>query len=49
MRLSSRSTWLSLDICIVSAEERLEGASLEEWLNMVNAPMELAAFLRGRD
>lgn len=33
----------------LEAEERLEGASLEEWLNMVNAPMELAAFLRGRD
>ena len=33
----------------VSAEERLEGDSLEEWLNRVNAPMELAAFLRGRD
>ncbi|KAG0555058.1 hypothetical protein KC19_12G141000 [Ceratodon purpureus] len=33
----------------LEAEERLEGASLDEWLNMVTAPVELAAFLRGRD
>lgn len=31
------------------AEERLEGAILEDWLNTVNAPMELAAFIRGRN
>lgn len=40
---------LLLKIYDISAEERLEGASLDEWLNMVTAPVELAAFLRGRD
>lgn len=29
-----------------AAEERLEGDDLENWLNMVEAPMELAAFIR---
>jgi cell division protease FtsH len=33
----------------LEAEERLEGAILEDWLNTVNAPMELAAFIRGRN
>ncbi|KAH9533534.1 hypothetical protein CY35_18G057600 [Sphagnum magellanicum] len=30
----------------LEAEERLEGEDLENWLNMVEAPMELAAFIR---
>ncbi|CAM6015877.1 unnamed protein product [Sphagnum balticum] len=30
----------------LEAEERLEGDDLENWLNMVEAPMELAAFIR---
>lgn len=29
------------------AEERIDGAPLEKWLNMVVAPVELAAFIRG--
>uniref|UniRef100_A0A7I4CH08 AAA+ ATPase domain-containing protein n=1 Tax=Physcomitrium patens TaxID=3218 RepID=A0A7I4CH08_PHYPA len=31
----------------LEAEERLEGDPLEEWLNAVHAPIELAAFFRG--
>jgi cell division protease FtsH len=30
----------------LEAEERLEGDDLENWLNMVEAPMELAVFIR---
>lgn len=30
-----------------AAEERIEGVALEDWLDVVVAPMELAAFIRG--
>lgn len=45
-----RDTLCSDGYCGLSyrvVEERIDGAPLEKWLNMVVAPVELAAFIRG--
>lgn len=36
-----------LSVFVFEAEEKVEGEVLQEWLNSVVAPVELAAFIRG--